>query len=138
MSSKEKETLSVQEQLATARELKAKREADAADRKLRMELDVENLKQKFSAEGEEGPDWRVIVTPEGPIVLKLGDSQLFKSFGASKLDDEAVFHFVVQQVAHPDRATFASMAMKRAGVVTRCQDHLLAMHRGQEVVEAGK
>lgn len=127
---------------AKARRVAADRAADEG-----VEIELLELEEKFSAShGRRGKRWDLVRTTAGPIVLVRGDSMLVKQFRVG-LEDAAkdggdafpiTFAFAVQQVAHPSPELAGALFNEMQGLAVRCQDILIALHRGEDSTQAAK
>lgn len=115
-----------------------KEAAEEAD--LELELD---MSQKH---GPRGQRWEMLVSTLGTVVVLRGDGLHFKKF-SNVLNDEtktqpeimiAQRDFVLAQVESPEREKAEQLFNQLPGLVVRCQDALVAMHRGEETTARGK
>lgn len=121
----------------------ATQEATAKVERRKEEL---RLKLKFSKElGPQGSAFDIIRTPDGPIVIALGDSLFYRKLAALKRDEktdtfnDADLHAIIApNVKHPDAATFAQLADKRGGLRAACLFAFKALHEAQEEERQGK
>jgi hypothetical protein len=141
------ERASAQTRLEELRAAKAARVAEARSADELAEIELLELEERFSAShGRRGKRWDLVRTTAGPIVLVRGDSMLVKQFRGG-LDDAAAaggdafpvtFAFAVQQVAHPSPDLAGAMFNEMQGLAVRCQDILIALHRGEDSTIAAK
>ena len=118
-----------------ARDSQKKAEADA------RELACLELEEKFTKElGPRGTQFEIIDTPEGPIVVRLGEAVLFKRMRdkPGEANSEDLQNFVSPCVVHPDKAAFSAMIEKRFGVLMRCSAALITLYSGAAAARAGE
>lgn len=120
------------------RAAKAAREAAAAEKKAADEYLELELSDRFSREGAEGVDFRIVRTLAGPIVLKLGPSILWKAYFKSKNEEADLANFVLQQVAYPEKSAYLAIVNKHEGLIVALENVLSRMHMGADMVTAGK
>ena len=122
--------------------LKRKADREAARERAAKERELQLLLLEEQLEGELGPRGKafqiVDVVGEVPIVLKSGPAVLLKTVRASKFDLDDLQRFVTPCVHSPDRAAFAAIIERHAGVLMRCSDALLSLYRGVHEENAGK
>lgn len=135
------------EKLEALRRKKA--EAEAKNKFDDEAREVEELEVELATaerHGRRGARWELISTTEGPVVVVRGDGLHFKKFSTALQDEAktapevmiAARAFVLDQVAHPDREKAEALFNAAPGLVVRCQDVLVALHRGEETSRAGK
>lgn len=133
--------------LEALRAAKARRAAADRAEDEGAEVELLELEERFTAShGRRGKRWDLVRTTQGPIVLVRGDSMLVKQFrvglddaGKDGLDPFPVtFAFVVQQVAHPSAELAGARFNEMQGLAVRCQDILIALHRGEDSTQAAK
>ena len=105
------------------------------------------VRARFITElGPEGEAFALLdAGAEGPIVLGLGATVLFKRF-RSKVDDpkgkgitlEACQEFVTPCVAYPDKPAFLAICDRRAGLIYDLANELHALYGRNEATERSK
>ena len=133
--------------LEAARAAKARRASAAREEDELVELELLELEERYTAShGRRGKRWDLVRTTAGPVVLVRGDSMLVKQFRIG-LEDASrdggdsfpvTFAFVVQQVAHPSQELAGARFNEMQGLAVRCQDILIALHRGEDSTQAAK
>lgn len=135
-----------QKRLAHLRALNEAREKAAEAKAEDDELVELELVQKFvdpPYNGTRGVDFDLVSTPEGFIVVKLGEWVSYKKFTTGKFVNgmptpEATIAFVIENLAYPDRDKFNAINNKFGGVASRCANRLIAMHEGDGSRTKGK
>jgi hypothetical protein len=120
---------------------KATRDAKASEEADARELAILELEEKYTSElGKRGRYFEIVETPEGPIVVKLGEGVLFKRLRDKKGEptSDDIQQFVAPCVVHPDKTTFSKMVEGRFGILTRCSDALLCLYRGEDTHRSGE
>lgn len=109
--------------LEELRAARAAREGDKAKADARLakmrEIEKEEALAKLEAEhGPVGTHLHVMETDEGVVIVKRPAPVVFKRFCDAKVqNDEERFKLVQACLVHPDRAAFAILTEKLAGVV---------------------
>jgi hypothetical protein len=132
------------QRLATKLEARAKREQEREQQVKARQLEALELEERY--ESELGPIKKyfdILETSDGPIVLKLGESVLFKTFKAklaSKPDAslEDMHAFVFPCVVHPSKDRFLEITGRFPGLLVICMSALLALYQGGELSTQGK
>lgn len=127
------------EKLVAMRAAKAEREAAAAAAAEARELAVLELEDRLTTElkGARGEAFEIVETVDGPIAVKLGVKTLFKTFRASKMDEEAAYQFVGPCLL-TDVDAFKQIIGNRPGVLDRCATALASLYGVNVKVESGK
>ncbi len=138
----------IEEKLALAREKKAKREAAVEVASQARELEILELEEEYETKfGPRGNSWELIDTVEGPVVIRLGESVLFKKFNAEvdaastnkkPVEIAHQHNFVLPNVLHPDPDKFKAMVAKRPGMLGVLSTRLWALYNGRANENAGK
>lgn len=118
------------------------REEDEVLEVAELELDAE-MADKY---GKRGKRWDIVKTTEGPIAVVRGDSMTIKQLRLGLADVEKdngdtypiTFAFVIQQIVHPERNIAGAWLNEMQGLAVRCQDILIALHRGEDSTQTGK
>lgn len=127
--------------LLAARKAKEDREAARARKAEEEELLEADLEERFERElnGERGRAFFILATTEGPVVVKRGESVIYKRFEAAKDPNEkALLDLVTPCVVYPDKERFTEILGILKGLPLRLANPLLDLYRGKEVDEAGK
>lgn len=129
------------EKLAAKEKREQKREQEVNLRK----LETLELEERFESElgGPIKKYFDILETSEGPVVLKLGEAVLFKTFKgklASKSDAslEDMHAFVFPCVVHPSKDRFLEITGRFPGFLVLCMSALLALYQGGELSTQGK
>lgn len=145
MSDQPKVPAEMQKRLAELRQKKAKKEAAREDRAAADELVELELEEKFEKElgGERGVVFEIIGTPDGHVVVKLGEWVAYKRFTlAKRVNDlptpEDIISFVESNRVYPDREKFMAIVNKYGAVATRCASAITTMHQGRRKEDEGK
>lgn len=123
--------------LAEAKKRKADRDAVKDVELKKRELDILLLEEKFESElGARGRMFEIVDAPESPVVLKLGNSVVYKRFRAAveegKASLEAMSQYVFPSVVYPDKSVFTEIADARPQVLYRCADALTTLFGAKE------
>lgn len=138
------EATSRQKRIQELREAREKSEVAQREKLEEGELVKLELWERFTkAGGTEHVDFEIIDTPDGFIVVKLGEWVHLKKFRAAKQINglpelEAVAAFAVENLAYPDREKFFAITNKFGDVATRCANEIVRMHQGQRREYEGK
>jgi len=125
--------------IAELKKAKELLDAEAAERRAGWDLEALELEVKLSRElGPRREAFEIVQTPVGPFALKLGDSVTFKRLQSTECKHEDQFDFVLEQIAHPDADKARAALGRYRGLVPRCWDVLVALHRGELVATQGK
>lgn len=135
----------VSERLIEARKAKEERAATRAKADELLELHVLELEERFERElnGVRGKAFYILVTTEGPIVVKRGESVIYKRFeqsqkGDAQTTEKQLLDLVTPCVVFPDKDRFIEIVTHLKGLPLRLANPLLDLYRGKEVDEAGK
>lgn len=136
----------MKKRVAEMREAKAKRAEEAEAKALSDELVEGELELKFEKDlaGTRGVAFEIIGTPDGFIVVKLGEWVHYKRFMASKRDAsgiplaEDMVTFALANLVYPDREKFLAITNRYGAVATRCSNAIAAMHQGRNKDDEGK
>jgi hypothetical protein len=120
---------------------KAEKQAARAAAQEARELETLQLEEKLEAElgGPRGLAFQIVDAEGEPlIVVKPGAAVLIKRLRESKGTFDDVQGFVTPCVHSPDKATFAAIIERKALVLIRCSDALVALYRGEAESESKK
>jgi hypothetical protein len=121
---------------------KAKRDQGRIQEANARELEALELEERF--EQELGPIHKafdIVRTIEGPIVLKLGEAVLFKTFKSKFKPEpslEDMHQFVHPCVAHPAKDKFLDWTGRYAALLVTCANTLTTLYQGGEIDTQGK
>jgi len=116
------------------------RRAEAKERRRQALL----LEERYEAElGARGQDFEIVETIAGPIVIRRGESVLFKKFmaaynGGKDPSIEDLHAYVTPCVEHPEREEFLKIVAKHPGIYRACANALADLHVGKERDTKGK
>ena len=127
----------------------AKRKREEVEREAEEDLQVAELELDATMAaryGKRGKRWDIVKTTEGPIAVVRGDSMTIKQLRLGLADVEKdngdtfpiTFAFVIQQIVHPSREIAGAWLNEMQGLAVRCQDILIALHRGEDSTQTGK
>jgi len=136
------ESLSVEEQLARARDAREQRAKAASDRAARRELEALTLEAEFEqktggsrydpAEPARGGAFAIVNFGDDVdlVVLTLVDGAevLLKRLQKSNVERGDISTFVIKHVAHPDPEKFREAAIKRPMMWDSCLTHLMRLY----------
>ncbi len=116
-----------------------KQEQEALDR----ELVEAELEEKYLSFGQRGVHFEIIGSPDGFVVVKLGDWLPYKKFLLGKRVNDApipedVVAFALANLVYPERDKAVAIFDRYGGVATRCANALVAMHQGEAAERRGK
>lgn len=135
---------SIDELLAEKELAKEKREQGRLAQAKARRLQALELEEKYEAElGARGKYFDIVATIEGPIVVKLGEAGLFKTWqtkvatkAAPSLED--CHAFVIHNVLHPSKEQFNKITSDFPAVIVTCANALTALYQGNELTAQGK
>lgn len=122
--------------------LEAEQKAREAAEEVALELELATIEKH----GPRGKRWEMLTSTLGPVVVVRGDGLHFKKL-SNVLSDEtktapeisiAYREFVLAQVEFPERSAAEVIFNELPGLVVRCQDALIVLHRGEETTATGK
>jgi len=139
------ESKEMKTRLAELRSKKAEREKARAAKAEGDELVELELEEKYSKEcgGDRGVVFEILDTPDGHIVVKLGEWIDYKKFTTGKQVNgtplpEDIITFALANLVYPTREKFLAINNKFGGVAPRCANALVTMHQGRRKDEEGK
>ena len=130
--------------LADLKRRQEQRDEEREKKALESQLVEAELVDKYEQElGERGVYWQIFKTPEGFIVVKLGDWVHFKKFITSKSVNgvtapEDAHSFAVANLVYPTREQFNVIADKFGALGHVIANELARMHAGRRRDEEGK
>lgn len=134
----------IDDRLRAAREAKEAREKTREKAAEALELQLLELEAKYEPElGPMGKAFFILTTTMGPVVIKRGDSVVYKRFEALQKADKAtteksLLDLIVPCLVYPDKDTFIGMVDELKGLPVRLATRLVDLYQGKEVEDAGK
>lgn len=131
--------------VAELRAKKAEREAARAAKAEADELVELELEEKYTKEcaGDRGTVFEILDTPDGHVVVKIGEWVDYKRFTTGKQVNgapipEDIVTFALASLVYPTREKFLAINNKFGGVAARCANALVMMHQGRRKEDEGK
>jgi hypothetical protein len=144
MTEPQKPAVDVDALLAKKLSDKAKRDQAREQEVKARKLEALELEEKYEAElGPIKKCFDIVETIEGPIVLRLGEAVLFKTFKSKFHGDkepslEDMHAFVYPCVVHPSADKFLERAGRFPALLVACAGALTALFTGTELDTRGK
>jgi hypothetical protein len=108
------------------------------------QLEALELEERFESElGQIKKFFDIVPTIEGPVVLKLGEAVLFKTWKSKFKDNvepslEEMHNFVYPCVVHPSKDEFLVRTGRFPALLVACAGALTALYTGGELDTKGK